>query len=101
MIAKKHTKLWDWQQRIKNGQYECLKCSSKENLSVDHIIPCSILEPLYYDSPEGRYDMLYNDEENFQILCKYCNGQKAGKLDVRNPKTIILLERLVNNLKAL
>lgn len=100
MAHKKHTKLFEWQEKVKKDfEGECANCNSKENITVDHIIPISILEPLYLDSPAERYDLIYNDEQNFQYLCKYCNVKKAGKLDIRNPKTIPLLQELLNKLK--
>lgn len=97
MKAQKHTKLYEYQQKIKQGNAECSECGKKDLLTVDHIIPVSILEPLYLDSE--RYDLIYNDEDNFQILCRYHNAKKRNNLDIRNPKTIPLLKRLLNKLE--
>ena len=43
----------------------CVKCSKKENLQLDHIIPIS---------NGGK-----NELSNIQILCKNCNIKKSNK----------------------
>lgn len=54
--------LKDWfNESIKNG---CIKCGSKEKLSVDHIIP-------YSKSKD-------NSLNNLQILCLSCNSKKGS-----------------------
>lgn len=100
-MKRKHTKLHEWQLRIQAGGEKCANCGSVEILTVDHIIPIFMLEPLYRDTPDNRLEMIYNDEDNFQVLCKYCNKQKGCLLDIRNPKTIPLLEKLIKQLKNL
>jgi 5-methylcytosine-specific restriction endonuclease McrA len=52
----------------KLGFTECKKCGSKENLTVDHIIPLS----------KGGT----NDWNNLQTLCFKCNHLKADKLTI-------------------
>lgn len=49
--------------------YKCVKCNSKENLEIDHIIPLS---------RGGR-----GDEDNMQVLCKKCNRSKKNKIDFK------------------
>jgi len=98
-MKKPGTVLATWQEAIKRGTQKCANCGLTENLTIDHIIPVYILEPLYLDISKDRYDMIYNDPDNFQILCKYCNERKAHKLDIRNPKTIPLLKRLIQDLE--
>lgn len=60
----------------------CMKCSSTENIAVDHIKPRSL------------YQELELDIENLQVLCKKCNSIKSNKNceDYRdnNNKTISL-----------
>lgn len=43
----------------------CLKCSSQENLVLDHIVPIA---------KEGK-----NIVDNIQVLCQKCNRQKSDK----------------------
>lgn len=97
MKAKKYTKLFEWQERIKNGDFKCEKCglTDKRYLSIDHIIPVSILKDLYLDTEKSENDLIYNDEENFQVLCRYCNTQKGERMDIRNPKTKELLLKVL------
>ena len=54
---------------LKKSNYQCVRCGSKTNLEVDHIIPLS---------RGGR-----EDEDNMQILCKKCNGKKHNYIDFR------------------
>lgn len=51
-----------------NGQ--CLKCKTKENLTVDHIVPQSV----------GGKNCLIN----LQVLCKTCNEEKGNEIVVYN-----------------
>lgn len=98
MKTKKKSKLYEYQQIARDKL--CEKCGSDRNVTVDHIIPQSLLEQL------GCMDERYDDENNFQFLCSLCNVQKANRLDHLNPKTVPLLEKYVkiykehlNNLK--
>src|SRR3990167_10660326 len=60
---------------------ECIRCGRNEMLTVDHIIPASVLQQLGVDMEQD------DDEENWQILCNPCNHFKAARLDFTNPKT--------------
>ena len=72
---------------------ECGKCGRKENLTVDHIVPVSLLEQL------GIYiDQDPNECENWQILCFPCNQYKKGRLDFTHPKTKPLLLKYIGKL---
>lgn len=57
-----HVKMYVW--RRDKGQ--CVKCSRKENLEFDHIIPAS----------KGGS----NTARNIQLLCAKCNGAKSDKI---------------------
>lgn len=91
MKAKKKTKLYEWQQRVNNGDGACSKCGRKDHLTVDHVIPVSLLNQLCIPKEEH-----YDDEENFDILCRWCNRQKGAELDHLNPKTPKLLQKYVS-----
>ncbi len=90
------TKLWEWQKSCREGQGECIKCGSKEGLTVDHIVPQSLLEHF------GLKDLddIQNCEDNFQILCGLCNAFKRNRMDfIGNPKTFPLLKSFVQKLE--
>lgn len=71
----------------------CEKCGTKEiKLTVDHIVPCSILSDL------GITDF-YEDTDNFQILCIDCNTSKRAHLDFSEPRTKQLLLKYLNLIK--
>lgn len=36
---------------------------------------------------------------NYEILCKWCNKEKAGGIDVRHPKTFEVLEYIIGKAK--
>lgn len=95
MKKKKATKLFEWQQRAKSGTEKC-KCGETRHLNVDHIVPVAILKQFMLD----EYDVLYEMEENFEILCRYCNQQKYDRLDVRNPKTYSILLKVLEDVKT-
>lgn len=44
----------------------CAICKSKDNLTVDHIVPIS---------KGGKHS-----SDNLQVLCSYCNTKKGNKL---------------------
>jgi hypothetical protein len=96
MKKQKSTKLYEWQQQCANGSEVCAKCGSSKFLTVDHIVPVFILEQFGLD----RFEVLYNLNINFQILCRYCNQEKPARLDPRNPKTYEVLEYLITRSKA-
>lgn len=51
---------------LKKYKFTCQNCRSKENLTIDHIIPVS----------KGGSDNL----NNLTILCKSCNSKKGAKI---------------------
>lgn len=61
---------------------QCAKCSSTENLQLDHIVPLS---------KEGKHEL-----QNTQILCGFCNISKGNRhtTDYRDSSKGILLDRL-------
>lgn len=91
MKSRKNTALYEYQLRCKKGTEKCANawCGSTKDLTVDHIVPVVFLQQLGMNT----YETLYNLEDNFQILCRYCNIMKGGRIDPRNPKTYIILKR--------
>jgi len=74
--------------RIKQGDKFCLCCGSKDNLSIDHIIPRSL----------GGV----NRNENYQTLCRFCNNLKGKKIiNFRNSRNsrMYVIYWVKNNLK--
>lgn len=89
MKTKKKSKLYEWQQRCKQGTEKCSRCGDTKGLTVDHIVPSHLLLQLSTE----HTPMAHEWEENFEILCMYCNRMKGGNLDVRNPKTYQVLRK--------
>jgi len=91
MKAKKRTELYEWQKRCKEGGV-CAKCKEhRDYLTVDHIIPVSIVKML-----DVTGEAVYGDEENFQTLCSPCNAFKSNNLERENKKTKELLIKYLN-----
>ena len=89
--VKKQSKLYEWQERWKEGGH-CDRCQELcPKLTVDHIIPISLLDML-----DKTGELKYEWEENFQYMCKTCNAFKANRLELTNPKTKKLLTDLIN-----
>lgn len=85
-------KMW-LQEQIEQG-VGCGRCNEKDDfqLSVDHIIPESLLEQFGLWPKEVFMPM------NYEVLCKRCNWFKSSRLDFANPKTKILLKKFVEAL---
>jgi len=91
MKAKKRHKLYEWQQKAKQRGF-CHTCKSIcESLSVDHIIPATVVDML---DETGLLN--YEWEENFELLCSACNKFKANRIDKKHPKTKELLLQLID-----
>jgi len=94
MKTKTNSRLHYWQQKAKSGTEKC-RCGETRNLNVDHVVPVAILTQFMLDQ---RY-VLYEMDENFEILCRYCNSMKADRIDPRNPKTYEILEKVIRDAK--
>lgn len=90
MKAKKHTKLYEWQEKNKRNKQACPKCGRIEEMTVEHIIPVRLMLELGLDE-EAK-----NDEENFELLCYRCNRFKGGRIELAHPKTKELLQKYIN-----
>lgn len=91
MKKKKQSKLYEWQGRCKSGQLMCA-CGEKRFLTVDHIIPVSLLEQFLV----GDQELPYEWEDNFEVLCKWCNFEKRNRLFIRHPKFFKLFRELLD-----
>lgn len=67
----------------------CAICGDTKGLTLDHIVPQSLLRDLGVDVLREYV------EDNYQVLCHYCNSKKGGKLDVRIPRTKELLLKVI------
>ncbi|MCL2116417.1 MAG: HNH endonuclease [Methanobrevibacter sp.] len=68
---------------LERDNYTCLSCGTKENLTIDHIIP--------------RVEGGTNDIDNLQVLCQHCNLTKGfKKVDYRKDKFEPLIKKQGN-----
>jgi 5-methylcytosine-specific restriction endonuclease McrA len=89
-MKSKKSKLTEWQLRASKGGV-CAGCGRNLSyLTVDHIVPLSIIEMLD-DTGKMKSEL----EENFQLLCMPCNKFKANRIDKKNPITKQLLLKLL------
>lgn len=78
--------------RSEEHNHKCARCGTNKNLTIDHIIPKAILLAF------NLFEEVFDDDENFQILCRACNAWKANRLDIMNKKTKPLLEKYVKRI---
>lgn len=82
MAKKNKTKLLEWQIKARAGG-TCEMCGQEsKHLTVDHIVPVHILTAI-----DETGDAIYEDESNFQLLCRLCNVLKGNRLNKRHPRT--------------
>lgn len=72
---------------------KCYRCGREDWLTVDHIVPVSILRDMGVPELET-----YADKENLRLLCKMCNGFKANRLDFSDPRTKRVLLRILETM---
>lgn len=97
MKIKRHSKLFDWQNRCKEGAV-CEKCGSDRSPTVDHIVPVSLLKSFALPHKDEIF-VTQEFEENFQILCHYCNWQKQDRVDPKDPRVYKILEDVIRQAK--
>ncbi len=95
MIGKKKSKLWEWQLKCKEPGQKCAKCPETRHLTVDHIVPVVFIRQFLIPDLPPEWEM----EENFQILCRYCNAFKRDTIDPRDPKVYEILEKIIKQAK--
>ena len=86
---KKGSRLNLWQERARLEDIECEKCGHKGRATVDHIIPVGLVTQL------GLKENVYEDDWNFQYLCRACNTLKAWRLDYTDTRTLVNLRRYI------
>lgn len=72
---------------------KCWRCGREDWLTIDHIVPVSMLRDMGVPEIET-----YADEENLRLMCKPCNGFKANRLDFSDPRTKQVLMRVLEKL---
>lgn len=75
----KRRQYW-WDEQM-NKSAVCNRCRRSRELTLDHIVPQQILIMFGFDT-ERMWD-----EENYQVLCRFCNTFKGNRLDFNNPLT--------------
>ncbi len=69
---------------------KCRKCGRTDNLTLDHIVPQSIL---FLFGVDINLEVIPG---NYQILCRLCNQFKSSRLDFAIPDTKELMFDLLN-----
>lgn len=70
----------------------CRRCSRKDMLTVDHLIPRILLAQFGVDVEREFLP------DNLILLCRPCNSLKSGNLDFSFPETKTVLLELLNKL---
>lgn len=70
---------------------KCLLCGSKDFLTLDHLIPVSVLRQFGI----SKYDS-FKYEKNFAIMCKPCNSMKERYVLMELPETKEAIKQLFN-----
>lgn len=81
---------------VRNKYRECQNedCKSKDNLTIDHIVPVSYLKQLGFISIET---LTMRQRKNLTILCGRCNNKKGDKIDLKNKKVKRLMVWYLKN----
>lgn len=80
------------EKKIKSLSDHCAYCGSKQDLTIDHIIPQAMCNILGVDR---------NKRQNLQVLCQPCNNKKGDSLKSNDIKTVQLLETMIAQWKFL
>ena len=73
----------------------CTSCGSKDNLTVDHIIPVAVLK-LFGIRRLATYDY-EKHKKNLTLLCHTCNQAKGNKVDLSDKKIRRILLWYIKN----
>jgi 5-methylcytosine-specific restriction endonuclease McrA len=73
---------------------KCEWCGSKENLTIEHIIPRSILLKMGYE-PMETWELT----KNLTIVCKVCNKEKGNSICLKMAQTHEALKEILEKNK--
>lgn len=77
-VAYKNNAPWKrLSQKLRRLQPWCNQCGATNNLQADHILP------------ESKYPELAYCEENLQVLCRTCNGQRGNRFTEADQAAVI------------
>lgn len=68
----------------------CVWCGSKEQLTMEHVIPRSLLLKMGY-TPIETWELT----ENLIVVCKDCNGEKGNSICLKLEQTHKALKQLL------
>ena len=77
---------------IASGRDKCEKCGRLDMLTIDHIIPYSLLMQFGLATEETYHDKYVT------VLCRICNAYKADKIDMNDRRVKPLLEELIKRI---
>lgn len=81
---------------IERDGEKCSNCPSLNELTVDHIIPTSLLE-FFGIKKEQSYNWKKHSS-NLQLLCRACNSLKSNRVDWSDKRSLPLLKSYVDKL---
>lgn len=85
------TAINNYRKQIISEDSSCAICESKENLTIDHIIPIQVLNLMGID----KFTAFMYDK-NFMILCKQCNQEKRSRIIRELQQTKEAIKQLFN-----
>lgn len=72
-------------------RHNCTRCTSSQELTIDHIVPVHFLMEQLKMTRDETFDW-----DNFQPLCRRCNALKSGRFDLADPRTKVILLKYIN-----
>ncbi len=78
---------------IERDGEQCQKCKRTKHLTIDHIIPSSLLLQFGISLKES-FDFL----DNLELLCRACNALKRDRINWLHEKSKDILIKLINKM---
>lgn len=91
-MSKKKISRTTFKELIEKRENLCERCGRKEMLTVDHIVPISLLQRMGLTVEECY------QEELLSLLCRPCNQLKSNNLDFSDKRTKVILLKYLENL---